>query len=190
MTLPSREIWRKSVHFSGVFFVPALLWNRLVFSVLLLAFLAVYLAIEFSARRGIRIPLLSTLTDRCKRPRESGRLSRGALFLVFSGIVTPYLFGTAAAALGLAQTFVADTASAFTGMTWGSVKLPYNASKSWVGSLAFFVAAFLISLSVLSWPRALILAAVGAIVESLPIPDADNLLIPFAVGAAAMVLLR
>src|SRR5579885_3704155 len=113
MTIPSREIWRKSVHFSGVLFLPVLLWNRAAFSALLLLFLIVYLGVELAARSSKRVPLLSALTEKCKRPGETGKFSKGALFLVFSGIVTPYLFGAAAAALGLAQTFIADTLSAF-----------------------------------------------------------------------------
>ncbi len=183
--IAARELWRKSIHFSGIFFLPILLWRRDVFVSLLTLFLIAYLLVEICARRGVRIPILSALTERCKRPSEQGRLSRGALFLVISGIVTPYLFGSAAAALGLAQVFVADTVSTLVGMQWGTVKLPYSEGKSWAGSIAFFLSAFFLGLYFTAWPKTLLLAAVGAILESLPIPEADNLTIPLAVGLAA-----
>lgn len=186
----SREIWRKSVHFSGIFFLPVLLWRREAFVGLLASFLVIYLIVELVGRYGLRIPLLSMLTEKCKRPGEKGRLSRGALFLVLAGILTPFLFGPTAAAVGLAQTFVADTTSTLTGIAWGTKKLPWAKKKSWVGSITFLITAFFVSLSFVPWPQALLLGLVGTAVESLPISEMDNLTVPFAVSAAAVVLLR
>lgn len=182
------EYYRKSVHFSGIFFIPALLWRREAFVGLLTFFLIIYLGVEWANRKGLRIPILSTLTDRCKRPSEEGRFSRGALFLVLSGIITPYLFGATAAAVGLTQAFAADTVSTVVGMRWGNRKLPYNKGKSWVGSATFLAVAFGLSLYFTSWPQALLLAFVGAAIESLPIPEADNLTVPLAVSLAASLL--
>lgn len=188
MPIPTRELWRKSIHFSGVFFLPILLWRREIFTALLLVFLAVYLFEEFLNRRGVRIPLITMITERSKRPSEQGRLSRGALCLVSSAIIAPYLFGPGAAALALAQTFVADTISAFVGMQWGTRKLPYSRSKSWVGSITFLATAFLLGLYFVPWPKALLLAAVGAFVESLPIPEMDNLSVPLTTGFIATIM--
>jgi len=181
----SREYWRKSVHFSGLFFVPVLLWNRHVFAALLAAFLVVYLIVEFRLKRGKRVPFLTALTERCKRDPERGRLSRGALFLVAAGIATPYLFGAQAAAVGLSQAFAADVTSTLAGMRWGRKDLPWNRKKSRLGSLTFLATAFLASLPFVSPLQAAFLAAIGTIVESLPIPEADNLTVPLCVGLAA-----
>lgn len=188
MKIATREYYRKTVHFSGVFFIPLLLWNRHLFAALLACFLAIYLAVEFLDRTGRRIPLLTTFTEMCKRVFEEGRLSRGAILLVVAGITTPYLFGTQAAAIGLSQTFVADVTSTLAGIRWGRRKLPYSKTKSWVGSIVFLVTAFFVSLYFVPWRQALPLALLGAVVESLPIPEADNLTIPLAVGLAAKFL--
>ena len=187
MKIATREYYRKTVHFSGIFFIPLLLWNRHIFAALLALFLAIYLAVEFLDRRERRIPLLTTFTEMCKRAFEEGRLSRGAILLVVAGIVSPYLFGTQAAAIGLSQTFAADVTSTIAGIRWGRLKLPYSKRKSWVGSTVFLVTAFIVSLYFVSWPQALVLALIGAVVESLPISEADNLTVPLAVGLAAVI---
>lgn len=188
MKIQTRESWRKSVHLSGVFLIPLILWNRNLSAAVLSLCLFVYLAVEILDRRGSRLPFLTALTERCKRTFESGRLSRGALFLVLSGVTTPYLFGSHAAAIGLGQAFVADVTSTLAGIRWGRLRLPYSKTKSWVGSAVFFATAFAVSLVFVSWPQALALAAIGAVVESLPIPEADNLTVPLVVGLAARLL--
>lgn len=168
--------------------IPLILWDRNFSAALLIFCLSIYLAVEIMDRLGRRFPLLTALTERCKRSFESGRLSRGAILLVTAGIATPYLFGTQAAAIGLSQVFVADVTSTLAGIRWGQRKLPYSAKKSWVGSTVFFATAFVMSLFFVPWPQALALALIGAIVESLPIPEGDNLAVPLAVGLAARIL--
>lgn len=188
MNIPAREYWRKSVHVSGLFFIPVLLWNREVFVGLLAAFLAFYLSVELLERRGIRVPLLWGLTEKSKRPSEHGRLSKGALLLVLCSIAAPYLFGAEAAAIGLAQAFAGDVTSSLAGMKWGTKKLPWSPGKSWVGTSVFFVTAFAVSLFFVPFPKAALLAAIGALAESVPWKEADNLTVPLAVGLAAKLL--
>ncbi len=182
------EVLRKAVHLAGIFFLPILFWNRTLFSLLLLLFLLIYLIIERAEKKGKRIPFLSTLTRRCKRPEESGRLARGPIFLVLAGFITPYLFGVQAAGVGLAQALVADVASSLVGLKFGRKKIPWSPKKSWAGFLAFFLTAFLIDLVFVPLRPAIILALVGASIESLPIPEGDNLTVPVGVGLVATMI--
>lgn len=179
------EIWRKSVHISGIFFLPILFWNREFFVTLLILFLIGYLIVEWQWKKGKKIPFLTALTHKSKRDHESGRLAKGPILLVIAGVTTPYLFGIEPAAIGLAQAFVADTASTLAGVRWGKRRLPYHKGKSWAGSLAFFSTAFLVSILFVPPREAFLLALVGAFVESLPIPDADNLVVPMVVSFLA-----
>lgn len=81
------------------------------------------------------------------------------------------------------------------GRKWGRVKLPWNKKKSWAGSLAVFVGGFVLAAAVVgiyvaagafpgSWaarlPALAAIALAGALVESLPLPDVDNLTITLA----------
>jgi dolichol kinase len=78
------------------------------------------------------------------------------------------------------------------GRRWGKTKLPFNASKSWVGSLTFLLAGFAFACAFVAlfnqwgvldpkldpaaivWKTAVI-AAASTIVEALPLRDIDNL---------------
>lgn len=189
MTRYQREVVRKAVHGGGFFFLPVLLWNRTAFTVLVCIFLIVYLIIEWGERRGFRIPGLTQLTEISKRESESGKISRGAIYLVLSSLVLPYLFGAHAAAIGLAQIYTADVTSTLIGIRWGKRKLPYSPKKSWLGSAAFLVTAFAASLFFIPWPQALLLAFLGTVVESLPIREADNLTVPLAVSLVSFFII-
>ena len=182
------EIWRKSVHISGIFFLPILFWNREFFVTLLILFLVGYLIVEWQWKKGKKIPLLTALTHKSKRDHESGRLAKGPILLVIAGVTTPYLFGVEPAAIGLAQIFVGDVASTLVGMKLGTRKLPYSKRKSWAGSLAFFLTATLVDLFLVPLPQAILLAAVGTLIESFPFSEIDNLTVPVGVGLAAKSL--
>ena len=183
-----KELWRKSIHFSGVFFLPLLFWNRNFFASLVGVYLLIYLFSEWMRAQGKKVPLLSALTEKCKRKDEMKGLSWPAIFISISAIVTPYLFGVPAAAVGLAQIFVADVAANFAGLMWGKKKIAFSKGKTWMGSLAFFVTASAVSCLFVPFPRAIGLGLAGAIIESLPLKDADNLAVPLGVGLLTHLL--
>lgn len=72
---------------------------------------------------------------------------------------------------------VSDSAATFAG-TYGTHHLPYNRKKTIEGSCAFFISA--LPVYFIGGPAALLMAALAAIIESLPIGLDDNLLIPWA----------
>lgn len=189
MTSWKKELLRKSIHLSGVFLLPLLFWKREFMTIPLALALCVYLVSEWEGIRGVRIPLITPLIESCKREDEKRRLSRGAIFLALSGILLPYLFNSYSVAVGLSQVFVADTFSTLAGRKFGKKKLPYSRKKSWIGSFTFFVTALVCGLFFFPLSMSITLALIGTIVESLPIPEADNLSVPFMVSLAASVLI-
>ncbi len=76
-----------------------------------------------------------------------------------------------------------DGASTVIGKLYGDAKLHWNASKTWKGMFAFFVAAGIAAFPLIGI-ASLYYAAILALVETLPIDADDNILIP----AAALVL--
>ena len=177
------EILRKLTHVSGLLFLPLLYWNPFAFASVMAAALSVYLLTEWSAAKGMRIPLLSSFVAGCKRPSE-GKISRGAVLLAVSGIVLPFLFSAPAAILGLGQAYLADTLATLAGKRWGRRRLPWSPAKSWMGSAVFVVAATVLGLFFLPAPAAVLIALVGAGIESLPLKEMDNLTVPLATGWA------
>lgn len=188
MSYLKKEILRKSIHLSGIFLLPILYWNKNIFALILSSALFFYLFIEWFHKKKIKIPLLTTLIQACKRDYEKESLARGPILLAVSGIFLPYLFGTQAAAVGLSQIFVADVFATLLGMKFGKKKLPYSENKSWIGSFIFLIVALIVNLSFVPYPMAVILALLGAAIESLPIANWDNLTVPVSVSLLASLL--
>jgi phytol kinase len=84
------------------------------------------------------------------------------------------------------------------GRKWGDVKLPWNRQKSWAGSLAVLVGGFVFAAGVYGvyvaagvfpglWidrlPALALIALAGALVESLPLKDIDNITVTFVAVA-------
>jgi dolichol kinase len=99
---------------------------------------------------------------------------------------------TAMAAWGVLA--VGDPAAAAAGVRWGRRALPWNRAKTWIGTLAAFVAGSAAAWALLAYAgpspapvgAALAAGAAGALAESLPWPIDDNL--PVAAGAAAALV--
>lgn len=89
------------------------------------------------------------------------------------------------------------------GRRWGAARLPWNSAKSWAGSLGMVLggwglAALVLGLYVLAgqlpgpfWgylPAVSLIALAGAVVESLPFPDWDNLTVTLSAVLLGWVL--
>jgi dolichol kinase len=98
-----------------------------------------------------------------------------------------------------------DATSNLAGRAWGRKKLPWSKDKTWVGLAAFVLPSWAGSLVLVYWtagglnvalPAAWLVlagcgvaAAVGAVVESLPLPVDDNLTSPLAAAGVMATFL-
>src|SRR3989304_1680973 len=64
----------------------------------------------------------------------------------------------------------------------------YNKKKSWEGTIAAWIVAFLCGLIYLPISYALLAASFSSIIESLPLKSLDNLLVPISTGILLMCL--
>lgn len=182
-----RERKRRLVHlaFGGVAFLVPLLGR--VGSITLAAAALLYnvlLAPTFGLDRGYR---------RAGEPRWAG-IGTYPLAVLLLLCVAPLQI--AMAAWGVLA--VGDPAAAAAGKRWSSPSLPWNASKTWLGSLAAAVGGTLAAGMFLLyagtpggfgavWAPAAAAGLAGALAESLPWPVDDNL--PMAGAAAAAMVL-
>lgn len=131
---------------------------------------------------GRRLPLTDLFLERMERP--SAPPGFGAL-TYFSGVLLSLAF--LPGALGLAGVYVlsvCDTASTLFGKG-ARHRLIYNPRKSYLGTLAFFLSGLPLYF-LAGWPG-VAMAALAALLESLPLEVDDNLLLPWA-GVAVHVL--
>jgi dolichol kinase len=100
------------------------------------------------------------------------------IYFAFGILLTLLLFPAPASSAAIAIFTLGDSTASLIGGTISKKFLPFNRAKTLEGSLGGFLFAFLAgSLFVAPW-IALIGAAVGMLVEYLPLPVNDNLLMP------------
>ncbi|KAL5569505.1 hypothetical protein UlMin_026080 [Ulmus minor] len=130
------------------------------------------------------------------KPEE---LLRGPLYYVLILILSALVFWreSLVGMISLAMMCGGDGVADIMGRKFGSIKLPYNKSKSWAGSISMFVFGFLISIGMLYYYSALgylhldwastpkrvaLVSLLATIVESLPITGVvdDNISVPLS----------
>ena len=184
-----KEIFRKSIHLCSAFMPLLLNCFYKTTLALLLAAAAVYLASHFLSLKGIKVPLVSDITDIAARERDRGKLALGPLTLVLGIVAAALLWRPQAAAAGILALAFGDGLASLAGKFMGNLHIPYTGGKTCAGSLMCLTAIFISSFCVLGDARAaLALALCGMFLEVLPLKDFDNLLIPIFLGALAQFL--
>ena len=201
-----REILRKVVHLTSAL-VPLLAATpaseaaslmpaavsapgRLVAaSLLVLWCIALYLVSECFRLYGRALPVVRWLERRVMRRHERRELAEAPLALAAGVLLALWCFP---APIGLACVLivaVADSVASVVGTHWGRLPWLHNPLKTVEGSGAFFAAALVCASVYLPLPSALMVAAIAAAVESLPLQDWDNFLTPAATGLVSSFLL-
>ncbi len=138
-----------------------------------------------------RVPWVNSLFFRAEEQFKEAAMTP----YVIAILLTILTFPKTIALIAIYTLAIADPLSAVVGITWGQRRVVPD--KTVEGSLAFFAAAFVIALVVLSVatsatlaPRAgaaFLIGAAAAIFEMLPLRIDDNLTIPLFVGFAGWV---
>ncbi|CAL5407104.1 unnamed protein product [Camellia sinensis] len=148
---------------------------------------------------GLSLATDEGLIKSVTREGNPEELLRGPLYYVLILILCVLVFWRESpiGVISLAMMCGGDGIADIMGRRFGSVKIPYNKKKSWVGSISMFIFGFLISIGMLYYFSALgyfqldwvwtvervaLVSLVATIVESLPITDVvdDNISVPLA----------
>ncbi|KAL2903959.1 Phytol kinase 1 chloroplastic [Bienertia sinuspersici] len=207
--LLEQNLSRKLVHIiSGLLFVAA--WP--LFSI---STEARYFASIAPLTNGLRLVIhgLSLVTDKgliksVTREGKPEELLQGPLYYVMVLAFCAVVFwrDSPVGLLSLAMMSGGDGIADIMGRNFGSVKIPYNEDKSWVGSISMFLFGFLISLGMLYYFSALgylqlqldwtstakkvaVVSIVATVVESLPIGKLidDNISVPLVTMVTAYI---
>ncbi|CAM6050942.1 unnamed protein product, partial [Sphagnum compactum] len=204
--LLEKKLSRKLVHIlSGLVFM--LFWP--LFS---MAPYAKYMAAFAPAANGLRmiglgLGLLKNDALVKAMSREGGRreLLKGPLYYALTITLVTLCFwrNSPVAAVAVANLCAGDGFADIVGRKYGTKKLPYNNSKTFIGSLAFFAFASLASMGYTAYFAAfgyfeatwrmylatMVVSLSAAFAESLPLPLDDNFTVPFVAVAVGMLLL-
>jgi phosphoserine phosphatase/dolichol kinase len=180
---------REDIHSAGIFMpVIAGIIGVPAISAIIIAIAAVYTSSEFLRTKGRSIPVISAVTRHAASESELFGFAAAPLYFAFGIVTTLILFPANASGAAIASFCLGDSAaSLFGGMI--STSLPFNKGKTWEGSMAGFLFAFLGATFFVPPIYALAAAAIAMTVEVLPLPINDNVLIPIITGAAMTLLL-
>jgi dolichol kinase len=179
------EVRRQVVHVAGignifavmVFGLVPVLWG-LVGQVAGFAVLSLYL---LKHRKG----LIAGIVYKFERKKEHP--FSGAFYWALGVLLALLLFPQNAAFAGIAVLAISDAASTLIGKYKGRHDLPFNKSKSWEGSAAFFFTAALVLQFFINPVFGIVIAGIAAIVEMAPKVN-DNVTVPVATAALVMLL--
>jgi dolichol kinase len=183
------ELVRKSIHLL-IAFTPLLLSiSKPLTLVLLASGIAAFAGFEALRMRGIRIPIISALTEKAARKRDAGRFVKGPITLGLGALLSALLFEPIPASAAIYILAFGDGFSSLVGKLFGRVKMPLTRGKSVEGSLTCFIVSMLSAYAVSGKLGAsAAVAAFATIVEALPTKDWDNIILPLAAGLMATLL--
>jgi HAD superfamily phosphoserine phosphatase-like hydrolase len=184
-TLPSKnEILREIIHACG-FTVPliASLIGLYPVALLILLVTLLYAVSELAMMEKKSLPVISSITRHAATLEELYEFRAAPIFFAFGIVLTLLLFPRPASSAAIAIFALGDSTASVLGKTFGRTAFSFNKGKTLEGSLFGFVFAFLAAAFYVSPFRALLGAAVAMLIESLPLPLNDNLVVPLVTGA-------
>jgi dolichol kinase len=184
------EIVRKGLHFL-IAMVPGIASLSLrVAEGILISGVLLYSCLEILRLSGVRVPLVSAMTEIASRSRDEGRFVLGPVTLALGALLVLVVYPLPAASVAIYALAFGDGFASLAGRFFGRLRPVFLYGKSLEGSLACFAAAFAAALWISGNPWiSLIAAATATVVEALPLRDYDNLAIPVAVGFAVQAFL-
>lgn len=181
-----RELERKSLHLPGLF-VPFLYQKAPFITIFGLALISVlyYFSEIRRISKGTPLPIIGYLTDKLTR---SAHLDLAPIYLAvgvgFAAIAYPFK----AALAGAFLVCLCDGVAAVVGMKFAKRRILFI-KKTYLGTAAFLVAAFISLFFVLGWQGALVTALVATLIEAMSIEGIDNLFLPILGGLIAQQFL-
>ncbi len=127
-------------------------------------------------------PLLKVfafLIDHLERERNLDRPGIQSLYANI-GVLTAYIVFGKIALYGVLVLAVGDSLSTLVGKTFGRSPIFFNTSKSWEGTVAFFLGTYTVLSLLIEFRDALLISSICSLIEAVRIKIDDNLLLPLA----------
>ncbi|MFZ7137275.1 MAG: HAD-IB family phosphatase [archaeon] len=163
--------------------------DSFVLATLIIIVTLLYTLSEIARIRGINLPVLSFITWKAANKTELYEFATSPIFFALGIAVSLLVFPEPISYASIAVLTLGDGGAHLFGMKFGKHPLPTNKGKSIEGTIAGFVCAFLGALFFVNPLMALVAAAVGMLIEGLPNPLNDNLLLPLVSGLVLVLIM-
>ncbi|MFA5364944.1 MAG: HAD-IB family phosphatase [Candidatus Bathyarchaeia archaeon] len=182
--LTKRKGLRELIHMGSFLltFVCIYITGNSLLAWLIIAVAAVYTVSELARVRGKNIPIVSAITWTAANKTELYEFATAPIHFALGIAVSLLVFPAPIAYAAITVLTLGDGGAHIFGMQFGRTRLPYNKGKNLEGTASGFLLAFLGAMIFIDPTHALIAAAVGMFIESLPLPIYDNLTMPLATG--------
>ncbi len=190
-SLPTKKtITREVIHASGIL-VPilSLLFGKAWVALGISSVAATYIISEYMRVRGKTMPIISSITRRAASQYELYEIALAPLYFAFGILLTLLIFPAPASSAAIAMFSLGDSSASIIGATISKRPLPFNRAKTLEGSVGGFLFAFLAGLIFVSPWIALVGAAIAMIIEYMPLPVNDNLMVPLVTGLALTLII-
>ncbi|PIE04910.1 MAG: phosphatidate cytidylyltransferase [Spirochaetales bacterium] len=177
-----KELVRKTLHIS-IALVPLLARFNFVFTVLCLSVGSLfYIVNELARLNGHARGFISSVTMMAARPMEKGFIW-GPVTLALGAMSALIYYPHPAASVAIYAVAFGDGLASLAGKFWRRKNITLPTGKTLIGSITCFLAVLISSLFVLNQILpALAAAATATLLETLPLKDGDNLVIPLGTG--------
>ncbi len=175
---------RETMHMSSFLlsFVSIYLTGNILLALLILFVTVLYTLSEFARIRGTNIPILSSITWNAANKPELYEFATSPIHFALGIAISLLIFPAPISYVAITILTLGDGFAHIFGMKLGRTRLPFNKGKNIEGTIFGFLFAFLAAMIFVDPMRALIGAAVGMLVEGLPLPVNDNLTMPLTSG--------
>jgi phosphoserine phosphatase SerB len=182
--IPRSRGLRETMHISSFLlsFVSMYLTGNILLASVILLVTVLYALSEVARIRGINIPILSSITWNAANKPELHEFAASPIHFALGIAISLLVFSAPIRYVAITILTLGDGFAHITGMKLGRTPLPFNKGKNLEGTIFGFLFAFLAAMIFVDPVRALISAAVGMIVEGLPLPVNDNLTMPLVSG--------
>lgn len=188
--ITNSNVVRELIHASGLLipFISIYLFNNLIVATLLFIAVFIYSLSELLRIFGTNVPIISKITLWAADRSELNEFNTAPIFHALGIALSLLIFPTRIGYAAIAVLALGDSSASLLGKRFGRNRIPFNRGKSVEGSIIGLVVAFLGALLFVDPLTALVGATVGILIESLPLPLDDNLLIPLAAGISMTLL--
>lgn len=188
--LPSKnEIFRETIHACG-FTIPLLsnLIGKYATAFLIVAVTILYIFSEFAIMEGKYIPIVSSIKRSAATHGELHEFAAAPIFFAFGILLTLLIFPVPTSSAAIAIFAFGDSSASIFGKICGKRALPFNKGKTLEGLVIGTFFSFLAGIFFINPFEAFVAAAVAMLVECLPLPISDNLVIPLTAAVTLALI--
>lgn len=193
LTIPytRTDISREIIHM-GSFLIPIfsqfLNINRYTMAIIILIITTLYVISELTRRIGTNFPPFTTLTNMAAMGDEKWGFAISPVFFALGILLSLTLYPKQVGFAAITILTLGDGTAKIMGKKLGITHFPYNKAKKLEGTVAGIIASTIGCLLFVAPYKAIIVSTISMIVESIPLPINDNLMIPLVAGLLFIII--